>query len=81
MNNNYKKYNDMKNTVISKDVIDQMKEKVGLKDLNCSTIREIVGLVNNLEKVSGEKFIRMEMGVPGLTFTKSWYRSRNPSTS
>ncbi len=60
----------MKNTVISKDVIDQMKEKVGLKDLNCSTIREIVGLVNNLEKVSGEKFIRMEMGVPGLPSPK-----------
>lgn len=60
----------MKNTVISKDVIDQMKEKVGLKDLNCSTIREIVGLVNNLEKGSGEKFIRMEMGVPGLPSPK-----------
>lgn len=31
-----------------------------------ATIREIVGLVNLIEEESPEKFVRMEMGVPGL---------------
>lgn len=56
----------MEKTIIKKEILDQAKKEIGLNDLNNSTIREIVGLVNNLEKFSGEKFIRMEMGVPGL---------------
>ena len=31
-----------------------------------SSIREIVHLVNKIEEETGVKFIRMEMGVPGL---------------
>jgi len=42
-----------------------------IKDLNVpvvgkATIREIKRLVDNIESASGKKFIRMEMGVPGL---------------
>ncbi|HBB90854.1 MAG: aminotransferase [Bacteroidetes bacterium GWF2_49_14] len=37
-----------------------------LPDLGHASIREIVRLVNKIEQESGEKFIRMEMGVPGL---------------
>jgi len=42
-----------------------------IKDLNVpvigkATIREIKRLVDNIEAASGKKFIRMEMGVPGL---------------
>ncbi len=42
-----------------------------IKELNVTvvgkaTIREIKRLVDNIESASGKKFIRMEMGVPGL---------------
>ncbi len=39
----------------------------GLSNLGSASIREIVKLVNQLEKSTGEKYVRMEMGVPGLT--------------
>lgn len=38
----------------------------GLTNLGKASIREIVKLVNQIEKATGKKFIRMEMGVPGL---------------
>lgn len=38
----------------------------GIKEIGKATIRELVRLVNIIEKQTGEKFIRMEMGVPGL---------------
>ena len=34
--------------------------------LGSASIREIVQLVNQIEEKTGIKFIRMEMGVPGL---------------
>ena len=39
----------------------------GLTDMGKTTIRELVRLVNKIEKATSNKFIRMEMGVPGLT--------------
>lgn len=57
----------MKKTLIDKSIVEAQINKFGIKDLGRATIREIVGLVNNLQEVSGEKFFRMEMGVPGLT--------------
>lgn len=57
----------MKNTPINFEIVKQKIDESGLKpDISTSTIREIVRLVNELEKASGEKYIRMEMGVPGL---------------
>lgn len=38
----------------------------GITDPACSSIREIVKLVNQIEGDTGVKFARMEMGVPGL---------------
>ena len=35
-----------------------------------ASIRDIVKIANLLEKATGEKFIRMEMGVPGLPPTQ-----------
>lgn len=46
-----------------------VKEKIaesGLKDLGTASIREIVKLVAQIELASGIKYVRMEMGVPGL---------------
>ena len=41
-------------------------EKTGVPSIGLANIRDIVGLVNRIEKATGEKYIRMEMGVPGL---------------
>jgi len=38
----------------------------GLTSLGKATIRELVRLVNKIEKATSKRFIRMEMGVPGL---------------
>jgi aspartate/methionine/tyrosine aminotransferase len=38
----------------------------GLKVVGKASIRELVKLVNQIEEETGEKFIRMEMGIPGL---------------
>jgi len=41
-------------------------EKSGIKDIGKASIRELVSLVNEIESETKKKFIRMEMGVPGL---------------
>ena len=56
----------MKNTPINKQIVDNKIQEAGLDDLGKATIREIVGLVNQIQEASGVKFLRMEMGVPGL---------------
>ncbi len=56
----------MQNTPIDRKIVDEKISETGLIDVGKGTIREIVRLVNAIEKESGKKFIRMEMGVPGL---------------
>jgi len=56
----------MKNTPINYDVVKQKIEELNLPDLGNATIREIVKIVNNIQEATGDKYIRMEMGVPGL---------------
>jgi hypothetical protein len=41
-------------------------KEAGLPIVGNATIREIVRIVNNIENQTGDKFIRMEMGVPGI---------------
>lgn len=53
-------------TLIDSNIVDSRINELGMCDLGKAKIREIVKLVNGIEEVSGEKFIRMEMGVPGL---------------
>ncbi|SMC68468.1 Aspartate/methionine/tyrosine aminotransferase [Desulfocicer vacuolatum DSM 3385] len=46
-----------------------VKEKIknsGVPSIGNGTIREIVKIANEIQQASGEKFVRMEMGVPGL---------------
>ncbi len=45
-------------------------DRYNLPDFGRATIREIVGIVNEIEKLTGERYIRMEMGVPGLPPSK-----------
>jgi aspartate/methionine/tyrosine aminotransferase len=56
----------MKNTPIDYKTVSKKIEESGLKLVGTATIREIKKLVDEIEKSTGEKFIRMEMGIPGL---------------
>ena len=60
----------MQNNLIDKKIVDQKLETCGISDMEDATIRDIVKVVNMVEAESGEKFIRMEMGVPGLAPSK-----------
>ncbi|HIE15440.1 MAG TPA: pyridoxal phosphate-dependent aminotransferase [Bacteroidales bacterium] len=56
----------MKDTPIDYQIVSKQIKALKLPNLGKATIRDIVRLVNNIEEISGEKYIRMEMGVPGL---------------
>jgi len=56
----------MKNTPIDYKIVDQKVKESGLDSVGTATIREIKKLIDEIEFASGEKYIRMEMGVPGL---------------
>ncbi len=56
----------MKVTPIDYQIVTEKIAASGLKSVGRSSIREIKKLVDEIEKESGEKFIRMEMGIPGL---------------
>ena len=56
----------MKNTPIDAAVINETIKESGLKSVGKASIREIKKLIDEIEKATGEKYIRMEMGVPGL---------------
>lgn len=53
-------------TSIPSSIVNKVLDKYQIDDLNNATIREIVSIVNDIEEESGQRFIRMEMGVPGL---------------
>lgn len=61
---------DNQNTPIDYEIVNQKIIESGLKNVGKATIREIVRLINNIEQASGKKFIRMEMGIPGLLTPK-----------
>ncbi len=56
----------MRNTPVDSDIIRRKVAESGLTNLGTATIREILKLVGQIEKESGVKYVRMEMGVPGL---------------
>ncbi len=51
---------------ISSEIIKTLANTISIPSLGRSSIREIAQLVNRIEEKTGIKFIRMEMGVPGL---------------
>ena len=53
-------------TPINADMVDQKIQDSGLASVSRASIRELVKLINNIEQSTGETYIRMEMGVPGL---------------
>lgn len=60
----------MTNSPVSSEVIENKIKQLGITDAGKASIREIVALVNLVEEETGEKFVRMEMGVPGLPPSK-----------
>jgi aspartate/methionine/tyrosine aminotransferase len=56
----------MKPTPIPSEVVNEVIDAFGIHPAGNATIRELVKIVNDIEGITGEEFIRMEMGVPGL---------------
>jgi aspartate/methionine/tyrosine aminotransferase len=56
----------MRNTPIDYATVTRLIEQNKLESVGRSSIREIKKLVDDIEKSTGERFIRMEMGIPGL---------------
>jgi len=56
----------MRNTPINSDIVDRKIKESGLHSIGKASIREIKKLVDEIENATGEKFVRMEMGVPGI---------------
>lgn len=52
--------------IIKKELVDSVFAQFGESDITRLSIREVGKLVAKIEEVSGEEFIHMEMGVPGL---------------
>jgi aspartate/methionine/tyrosine aminotransferase len=53
-------------TPVDFEIVTGKIKELNLPSVGKATIREIKRLVDNIETASGKKFIRMEMGVPGL---------------
>jgi aspartate/methionine/tyrosine aminotransferase len=51
---------------ISRELVQTVCAVTGILNPGTASIREIVNLVNHIETASGIRFLRMEMGVPGL---------------
>ncbi len=56
----------MQPTPINRETVSDKIKASGLLNVGKASIRELVRLVNEIEAASGETFVRMEMGVPGL---------------
>ncbi len=59
-----------KDTPINYDIVTQKITESGLQNVGEASIREIKKLIDTIEQASGEKFVRMEMGIPGLPPTQ-----------
>ena len=51
---------------IAKEVLDNILLQMDLADVSQATIRQSVAVTNEMERISGEKFVHLEIGVPGL---------------
>ncbi len=56
----------MKDTPINYEVVKRKIQEGNYPSIGNVSIRELLKLVNQIEQETGEKFVRMEMGIPGL---------------
>ncbi len=60
----------MNKTPIDRSIVDQKIAESKLSNIGKSSIREIKKLINQIEDASGTRFVRMEMGIPGIPASK-----------
>ena len=60
----------MRPTPISREIIDRAIDEYGIIDYANATIREVKAIAERAERESGQEFIKMEMGIPGLPAAK-----------
>jgi aspartate/methionine/tyrosine aminotransferase len=60
----------MRPTPISREIIDRAIDEYGIQDYGNATIREVKAIAARAERESGQEFIKMEMGIPGLPAAK-----------
>lgn len=56
----------MKDTPINYEVVSKKIRASRIDNIGKASIREIKKLIDDIEKETGERFVRMEMGIPGL---------------
>jgi len=56
----------MSNTIIDKNVLDDVLKKFNVSSLVDTSIRQMCQIVDKLERETGVRYIRMELGNPGL---------------
>ncbi len=54
------------NTPINGEIVERKIAELEVPDIGNASIREIVQLVSSIEAATGDRYIRMEMGIPGL---------------
>jgi aspartate/methionine/tyrosine aminotransferase len=54
------------NTPVPSSIVEEKIEALEVEEIGNASIREIVQLVSSIEAATGIKYIRMEMGIPGL---------------
>lgn len=60
----------MRNTPIDFGTVNEKIKESKLESVGRASIREIKKLIDEIEKATGDEFIRMEMGIPGLPAVK-----------
>ena len=60
----------MRPTPINREIIDRAIDEYGIIDYANATIREVKAIAERAERESGQEFIKMEMGIPGLPAAK-----------
>jgi len=56
----------MQHTPINAEIVKAKLAELNITDMDKASIREVVQVVNMIEAETGEKYVRMEMGIPGL---------------
>lgn len=57
---------DIKETPINYDIVSRVIRESNTPNVGKASIREIKKIIDQIQNATGEKFIRMEMGIPGL---------------
>jgi aspartate/methionine/tyrosine aminotransferase len=56
----------MQNIPFNRALVDEIIAKNKIKSVGAASIREVKKIIDEVEAATGEKFVRMEMGIPGI---------------